>query len=477
MNLSEARNLELENLELKNNKPFGFKDKLGYLLGDLGNDFSFMFTSMYLMLFYTKVWGISASTVGVLFLVSRCLDAFTDIGMGTIVDRAKPTKDGKFRPWIKRMSGILAITTFLMYQSSLANASMTVKVVVMFVTYILWGSICYTAINIPYGSMASAITDVPQERASLSTWRSMGASVASLIIGTITPQVIFYADANGNQLVNPTKFTIIAGIFSVLSFICYMSCFKLTTERVKFESNDNQEKVSIFKNLGVLLKNKALLSIIASSIVLLLSQLMSGTMNQYLFADYFKNVNVMSVSSMLNLPISLIIAAVIVKIAAKFGKKEVCIVSMLFAGIMYFVAFTMRITNPWIFLVFNTLAFLGTMSFNMLTWANITDIIDYNEILTGKRDDGTIYGLYSFSRKIGQALAGGLGGFALSFIGYNSLAAAQTVEVTNGIYTIATIFPAVCYIVVALILIFAYPLNKKVVEENATKLSAMREVK
>lgn len=477
MNLSEVRNLELENLESKNNKPFGFKDKLGYLLGELGNDFPFMFTSMYLMLFYTKVWGISASTVGVLFLVSRFLDAFTDIGMGTLIDRAKPTKDGKFRPWIKRMSGIFAITTFLMYQSSLANASMTVKLVVMFVTYILWGSICYTAINIPYGSMASAITNVPQERASLSTWRSMGSSCASLIIGTITPQVIFYADAHGNQLVDPSKFTLIAGVFSVLSLICYMACFKLTTERVKFESNDKQEKVSIFKNLGMLLKNKALLAIIASSIVLLLSQLMSATMNQYLYADYFKNVNVMSVGSILNLPISLIIASVIVKIAAKFGKKEVCIVSMLFSGIVYFVAFTMKVTNPWIFLTFTTLSFIGTMSFNMLTWANITDIIDYNEILNGKRDDGTIYGLYSFARKIGQALAGGLGGFALSFVGYNSLAATQTLEVTNGIYRIATIFPAASYILVALILIFAYPLSKKVVESNAAKLAEMRETR
>ena len=113
----------------------------------------------------------------------------------------------------------------------------------------------------------------------------------------------------------------------------------------------------------------------------------------------------------------------------------------------------------------------------MLIWANITDIIDYQEVLTGKRDDGTIYAVYSFSRKIGQALAGGLGGFALSFIGYNSLAAVQTTEVTSAIYSIATIFPGISYIIVALILAFAYPLSKKVVEENSTKLSQMRENK
>lgn len=471
MNLSEIKNLELEN-----KKSFGFKDKLGYLLGDLGNDFAFMFTSMYLMIFYTKVWGVSASIVGTLFLVSRCLDAFTDIGMGMIIDKTKPTKDGKFRPWIKRMSGPLALATFLMYQSSLANASMTVKVIVMFVTYILWGSICYTAINIPYGSMASAITDVPEERASLSTWRSMGASVASLIIGTVTPQVIYYADAQGNQIVSPTNFTIIAGIFSVCAFICYILCFKFTTERIKFD-NDKNENFSIFKNIGMILKNKALLAIIASSIVLLLSQLIAGTMNQYLYADYFKNVDVMSISSIVGLPISLFIAAVIVKISAKFGKKEVCVVGILFAGAIYLVTFIMKTTNPWIFLIMNSIALFGITAFNMLIWANITDIIDYNEVLTGKRNDGAIYGLYSFSRKIGQALAGGLGGFALSFIGYNSLAAAQTTQVTDGIYTIATIFPAICYIIVGLIFIFAYPLNKNAVKANAAKLASIRNLK
>ena len=458
-------------------KPFGFKDKFGYLCGDLGNDFGFMFTSMYLMLFYTKVWGVPASIVGILFLVSRFLDAFTDITMGTIVDKAKPTKDGKFKPWIKRMSGPFAIMTFLMYQSSLASASMNVKIIVMFVTYILWGSVFYTAINIPYGSMASAITNDPKERASLSTWRSMGASFASLIIGSLAPQFIYYADANGNQLVSPTNFTIIAGIFSVCAFIFYMICFALTTERVKFEDNNAQEKVSIIKNLGVILKNKALLAIVASSIVLLLSQLMMGTMNQYLYADYFKNINALSISSAAGLPVALLIAAVIVKLAAKVGKKEIGVIGMIFSSLLYLIAFALKITNPWVYVAISIIATLGTNSFNMLMWANITDIIDYNEVLTGKRDDGTIYAVYSFSRKIGQALAGGLGGFALSFIGYNSAAAVQTTEVTSSIYSMATLFPGVCYLIVALIIAFAYPLNKKLVEENASKLSEMRKAK
>ena len=133
-------------------RPFGARDKWGYLFGDFGNDFTFIFASSYLMVFYTKVWGISAKTVGILFLVSRCVDAFTDIGMGRIVDSIETAKDGRFRCWLRRMCGPVALTSFLMYQSGLAGASMTVKLIYMFVTYILWGSIFYTSINIPYGS-------------------------------------------------------------------------------------------------------------------------------------------------------------------------------------------------------------------------------------------------------------------------------------------------------------------------------------
>ena len=457
-------------------KPFGFKDKLGYLLGDLGNDFSFMFSSTFLMIFYTKVWQIPASIVGILFLTSRFLDAFTDIGMGTLVDKVAPTKDGKFRPWIKRMAGPLAIMTFLMFQSGLASASMTVKIVIMFITYILWGSICYTAINIPYGSMASAITDVPEERAELSTWRSLGASVASLIINSFAPLFIYYTDASGNKLVSSTNFTIIAGIFSLCSFICYMLCFKLTTERVKFEkkNNDKKEKTSFFKNFGLILKNRALIAMICASIILLLSQLTVGTMNQYLYADYFKNIGALSIYSAAGLPINLVLAAFITVVAAKFGKKELGALGMIFAGALYVVAFALKITNPWIFVGITVLSTVGTACFNLLIWANITDIIDYQEVLTGKRDDGTIYGMYSFSRKIGQALAGGLGGFILSFIGYNSASSTQTAEVVNSIYTVSTIFPGVCYIVIGLIMVFAYPLSKKVIAENSKKLEKVR---
>lgn len=172
-------------------RPFGIRDKVGYLFGDFGNDFTFIFSTMMLMKFYTDVMGVSAGIVGLVMTIARIVDAFTDVTMGRICDRSKTTENGKFKPWLRRMCIPVAFASFLIYQSALANAPMTLKIVYLFVTYILWGSIFYTSINIPYGSMASAISEEPDDRQSLSTFRTMGASLASTAIGVILPLVAY----------------------------------------------------------------------------------------------------------------------------------------------------------------------------------------------------------------------------------------------------------------------------------------------
>ena len=175
--------------EMKKAAPFGMKDKVGYMFGDFGNDFTFLLSSSFLMKFYTDVMGVNAAIVGMVMMIARFVDAFTDVGMGQIVDHSKPNKDGKFRPWIKRMCGPVAIASFLIYQSGLAGMPYGFKVAWLFVTYILWGSIFYTSINIPYGSMASAISSDPKDRADLSTWRNNGSTQANMVVSVTTPLV------------------------------------------------------------------------------------------------------------------------------------------------------------------------------------------------------------------------------------------------------------------------------------------------
>lgn len=461
--------------EIKNKSPFGMKDKLGYMFGDFGNDFTFIFASSFLMVFYTNVLGIDPKMVGILFVVARVVDAFTDIGMGRIVDRLPASKDGKFRPWLKRICIPVAFASFLMYQSVLAQASMNVKIIYMFITYILWGSLMYTAINIPYGSMASAITDNPRQRAELSTFRSMGATFASVVIMVVAPMIVYYTDENGNQIVSGRNFTMIAGVFAVLAVICYVLCYQMTTERVVIEKKEEGKMPGMGETVRTLVTNRALLAIIAAAIFLLLSSLMVQSMNNYLFAEWFKNTSALSVMGFVGVPTSLILAAFTGKITERFGKKEAGAAGMLFTGIIFILLFFFKITNPWVYVIITFFANFGMYYFNMVVWAYITDVIDYQEVKSGNREDGTVYGVYSFARKIGQALAGGISGFALSAIGYVSEpGAVQTDSVRVGIYNIATIFPGICYVIVALILIFAYPLGRRVVEKNGEILAMRR---
>lgn len=458
----------------KEARPFGWRDKIGYMFGDFGNDFTFIFASLFLMVFYTKVLGIRAELVGLLFVVARLVDAVTDITMGRIVDRVKPGRDGRFKPWIRRMCGPVAFASFLMYQSGVANASMTVKVVYMFATYILWGSICYTAINIPYGSMASVISEDGEDRASLSTFRSIGAALASLVIGVVAPLLVYTTDANGNQIVEGGRMTMIAGIFSLGAIICYLICYFLTTERVQIAPGEAGERVGILGTLKRLVSDRALLGIILAAILLLLASLLTQSINQYVFLDYFKDKTGISAMSAIGIIPSLILAPFVLPITRKFGKKEASAVGCLIAGAASILLYFLHVKSMWVFIAISTLGYVGFGFFNLVIWSFITDVIDDQEVKTGKREDGTIYAIYSFARKFGQAVAGGIGGFALARTGYDETVQVQAKAVADGIYNVATLYPGLLYLGVGLVLIFIYPLGKNRVRENAAALKKKR---
>lgn len=457
-------------------RPFGMRDKLGYMFGDIGNDFTFIFASSFLMVFYTKVLGVSGGAVGTLFLVARFVDAVTDVTMGYIVDSAAESKDGKFRRWIRMMCGPVAIASFLMYQTSMANAPMAWKMVYMYVTYLLWGSIFYTSINIPYGSMASAITSEPNERTALSAFRSIGASVAGLAIGVLTPLILYTTDDKGNQVVRGgATFTIVAGVFSILAVICYLICYALTTERVHAKPQDKGERIGFAGNIKVVFRSRALLGIIGAAIFLLLSQLLINSMNNYLYPDYFRNAGGISIFTVLSTFIMLfLVAPLSVPISRRFGKKEASVAGMLLSGVVFALLYFLKTDNMWLFLILATIGYLGLGFFNTVIWANITDVIDAQEVETGHREDGTVYAVYSFARKVGQALAGGIGGWALSAIGYESSAIVQTERVLSGIYTTSTLVPAIGFFAVALILWLIYPLDRAAVEHNVEILKQRR---
>lgn len=446
-------------------KPFGFKDKIGYMFGDFGNDLTFLLSSSFLLKFYTDVMDVDAYVVGIIMMIARFVDAFTDVAMGRICDKSKMTPAGKFKPWIRRMCGPVAIVSFLMYQSSLSGLPKPAKIAYLFITYILWGSVFYTSINIPYGSMASAISGNPDDRQSLSTFRTMGGVLAGAIIMAVVPLII-YNKVNGNEVISGAKFTLVAGICSVLAIICYLLCYHLTTERVRPEISQEQlKKNNIGKMLSNAFKNRALISIIVATIFMLISQLTIQQMANYVFPNYYGNAKIQSLSVVM-MGGGMIIAAVIAKpLSKKFGKAEISVASNMVAGIVCALLYFIRPQNVWVYVALQFLCWFGLGIFSMVVWALITDVIDYSEIKNGIREDGSVYALYSFARKLGQALTSGLSGALLSMIGYKKSTAFDK-NVVEGIFDISTLLPAISFILLALILWFWYPLKKKLVDEN-----------
>ena len=461
-----------------NGKPFGISDKLGYMFGDFGNDFTFMLSSMFMMKFYTDVMGVAPAIVGALMMLARFVDAVTDVTMGQIVDRSKPTKDGKFKTWIRRMCGPLGVSAFLIFQSGFSGMPMGFKIFWMFFTYLLWGSVFYTSVNIPYGSMASAVSADPDDRAQLSTFRTIGATLASLVIGTGTP-LVAYEVVDGVTVLTGSRMTVIAGVFAVCGIICHLLCFYLTTERV--EVPQNTSKLNIGAMLKSIITNRSLLGIIAAAILLLLGMLGMSGMAPYVFPVYYNSGSAQSMSSLAsNLAVLFICAPFAAKIAAKVGKKEMSVVSCLFGAAVWIVCLIVRPDNPMVFVAFYTVSYIGLGTFNTVIWAMITDVIDDAEVKNGVREDGTIYSVYSFARKLGQALSSGMIGGLMTMIGYSDAVAANPSaypEVLNNIFNLSCIIPAIGLLAVALALLFIYPLTKSKVESNVAELARRRKEK
>ncbi len=462
-------------------RPFGLRDKLGYLFGDFGNDFTFILSTSILMKFYTDVMGVSAGAVGTIMMLSRLIDAVTDVTMGRIVDAASPTAAGKFKPWLLRMSIPVAFASVLMYAPGfvpevVAGWSDGGRIAYLALSYILWGSFCYTGINIPYGSMASAISSDALDRASLSTYRTMGGMLAGMVIGMGLPILAYdkVVTPNGTfSVLNGRKVAVAALIFSVLAVGCYWLSYRLVTERVPYQAAQ-QRKISLRQLLGNALKNRALMALIAASILMLLAQLTMQNMGAYIFPDYYGDAAGQTLSSAAMM-VSMLLASVAAKpLSARYGKAEVSVCSCLFAAVVCVATYWIRPAQMWSYIGLQALNWLGLGMFSMVSWALVTDVVDHGQLQNGIREDGSIYAIYSFARKLGQAVAAGLSGWLLEMIGYNEKALeqgiGQTEAVRNGIFNISTLIPAAGFLLLAVVLWCWYPLHKRQVDANTAAL-------
>lgn len=467
----------------KSVRPFGIRDKFGYMFGDFGNDFMFLFASSFLMVFYTKVMGVPGAIVGILFLVARVIDAFADVTVGIVVDRVNPGKGGKYRSVMMKMAAPAVLFSILMYQSFCLNAAMPVKIVYMFATYIIWG-ILYSCVNIPYSSMASLVSGEPDDRASLSTYRTVGSTLANLVIGVVTPLVIYVKDASGAQVIRGGEgsqiFGIVAIVFGIAAMACYFLCYKNTIERVKPQDHHNanaeEDRRNVFAMIKSALSSRAMIGLCVGAVCFLLAMMFMNQILMYLFADYFRDSAMLSIANLLGVAVTFIVAPFIKKLTRALGCKGVAMLGSGLAGAAYLTMFVLHTHNPVVFLVLNCIAGAGLGMFNLVVYALVTDVIDDIQVQTGVREDATCYSVYSFCRKVGQALAGSLSGAALTFVGYQAGATAvQTQATVDGIYNLAVLVPGVFMIAMLFIFLFLYPLDKKRVNNNAAMLKANAE--
>lgn len=466
------------------------KDKIGYALGDTAGLLTFALISSFLQMFYTDSMMISPAKVAVLFMIARIWDAINDPMWGGFIDSRKPGKNGRFRPYILGASFPLALSALLMFANipAIINHffgtsivwSETQYLVYAYITYIFYGMM-YTGTNIPYGSLASVITSDEIERSSLSMWRSIGAGLGGLPAQILLPMIIYttvVVDGQSHKSIDPVKMFFAVLILSVLTVVIYYIHYKNTKERIA--PPKKQKNYNIGNSIKVLLKNKPFIILCIISMLLIAFQMYTQTNYNYLFTHYYGKPGLYTfVTVCTYLPMAIFLPFM-GKLIRRFGKKELCAAGLAFAAginiLMYLLKFTALVSNPYVFLVLTFFSGAGQTFLVLEVWALVMDVIDYQEVLSGRREEGTSYAFYSFTRKLGQTLAGAGSSALLAVIGYDMKnSAGQSREVLNRLYDVTTLIPAVVLTIMFVLIAFCYKLSKSKLEELHTDLKKVRE--
>lgn len=453
-------------MEKKQIRPFGVKDEIGYVFGDMAGSFVNLFVDAYFLIFCTNVLGISAGWMGTLFLVARLWDAINDPIMGSFPDRWMIGKSGdKFKPWIKIFMIPLALSGVLCFLN-VPLEGIALHAYVAF-AYVLYG-MSYTGTSMPFGAMASLVSDDPIQRSKLSRARSIGGTIVGIVGLSIVPVVCF--DKQSNIL--PERFTLIAVIFGVLSIISYFVLLNFTQERIR-QNSEKAEKFNYGKVLKATVHNRPLIGVMVATLGSMLFITGSNQVRSYIFKEYYARTDVMSIISLATIPILVICFPLVPKLVAKFGKKATLMAAIVSSTIFSVIPVVMEIKNVYIYSALVVLGTIGQTVFTMLIWALVTDCLDYSEWKFNERSDGSMYSLYTFSRKIGSTIASTGVSFGLAAIGFVSGSnVVQTAEAVNGIYFLVNIIPVVTCILELVGVGLIFNLNKETTEQMYAELKA-----
>jgi glucuronide carrier protein len=433
---------------------------LGYGAGDAANNLAFTTATMFLLVYYTDVAGISAAAAGTLLLVVRIFDAFADVFAGRMVDRTYTKRWGKFRPFI--MFGSLPLLLLSAATFHVPQIGESGMLIYAYVTYAALG-LAYSLVNIPYGSMAGAMTQDPKERAKLASARTMGALLVGAALG------IFVAPLLGGDRDLQPVFTAVTLSFVVIGFALYMFTVFTAKERVHREV----PKVSLRQSLGTLKGNRPLLMLCVSSLLFLTGFLALTTAQIYYFRNVLGRLDLYPMVSIGQIVLTFGLAALMPKLVAAFGKRSMYMAGGVVGVVGGLIVFFTPPTLVWLGFAGILVSLCGVIIVNILVWALEADTVEYGEWKTGVRSEGIVYALFSFTRKTGQALGGAVAAYALAWGGYNAQAEVQTAQAMTGIQAAAGLLPAVLTLLAVAVMVW-YPLTDARHAEIVDEIHARR---
>lgn len=420
-------------------------NKIGYGLGDCGGCMTFALMTGMFTRYCMNVLRVDSAILAGLLLVWNVWDAVNDPMMGAILDKIyskNHNKRGKFRPWLLRATPMLVVTFIALWTVPTLFDGIAM-VAVLFVLKILYEG-CYTMFNIPMGSLLSAMANTDEERAALSSARGFGS-----IVGNMIPLILFPIIL-GQFGDSATGFGIGAAICAVIGGVMCFFHYYWTEERnisaTEASSSSDADNVKLTDIFNVVKVNRAFLALCLHGICICVMQNAASSLGTYMYQDVLGNISMMSMATVVSMPLSIIFLAIAPKVAKKLGLVPMIRYSLLISCVLYVSLFALHMTttvNIWVHIVWSTLA-SGFASLSVLMqWGMVGEAIDYNEYLTGKRTEGSIYGTFNLARRIGNTIGSSLAVLMLGWVGYEAGAAVQSAAAITGIKGLCVLLPGI----------------------------------
>ena len=418
------------------------KHWIGYMFGDFGGCMTFTLMASIFSMYCTNVLGIDPLLMGTLTLIWTIWDAINDPMMGALMDKAfakHQNKNGKFRPWILRATPLLAITAIALWTvPTFCDGIATI--VALFSFKILYEA-AYTMFNIPMGSLLSAMSKNDSERASLSSSRGVGSMFGNMIPGMVGPVIIgIWGDRDS------TGYMITGIVCALIGFgICLMHYF-WTEERTVVGENTQADDIKFSDILTVVKKNRPFVALCIHGICICTMQYLVSNISLYMYSEVYHDVTYQTIGTALSSPFMIGSMVLVPFICKKLGLEKLIRYCLLIGGAICGLLFVLHIVTDVHPLVHGVILGIGSgmsMVSIQMQWGLVGEAIDYNEFATGKRTEGSIYGTFNLSRRIGQAIGSSFGFYVLGWIGFDAALEVQSAGTIFGLKALCVLVPAV----------------------------------